>query len=689
MENPQPRGSVLLSAPLVLFLMVAVGASADINSGIRAYYSVDGDTGEEAFGHDGILRGGATFSDSVVKLGTHSLDVGTVSQARYLEIPLEHSGEMTFSAWVYLDQASHNSDRRAIVESAGDGEDPWRHVSIEVGTDNRIRMVCRQAGGANPVVSIGPTSGSFPLQQWVHVVGMSYGPTIELWVNGVRVGIRSDCLGAFTTQLTDASYHVGVHRDAGRPWGGYIDEIGLWYRPLSEAEVGVLYNSGDGIAWPLGGTQPEPRTSDEPRIVLPPRGSSTVGLYDHIEDVFTAGPAHGMAAPAFSGAVQIAEEEIVFAPVSATAIGRFDASDNTFSTGAGTTAGDWRGAVRIPDGRVILVPWNSANVGIYDPVTDTLSMGAAHGLGGDQRWSKGVLTDEGTVVFVPFRASVIGIYDYVNDVYTNGPSHGQGDFAYAGGEKISDGRVVMAPWNNVNVLIYDPVVDSFITRSLGTTGTGGNERFNGVVALPNNGALIVPFRSTILGWFDGDTDTATVEGYVDRLATVGKFRGGAYVGDDRVILSPYASGYVGIVDTSTMKYINGAPHLSGGGAYSEGLIALQAFTPDEEVGPTIPPLPKSLEEGFNQTGEAWGVGGISFAGVGMVQLLWGLGLLAGGMIIFIRRGGDSFLVVGIGALVILGLLVVLGVMPEFVLLLLVFGMMLYAGTKFFGGKSDE
>jgi len=42
---------------------------------------------------------------------------------------------------------------------------------------------------------------------------------------------------------------IGENPDArGRYWNGLIDDVALWDRPLSESEIGALYNKGVGAA---------------------------------------------------------------------------------------------------------------------------------------------------------------------------------------------------------------------------------------------------------------------------------------------------------------------------------------------------------------------------------------------------------------------------------------------------------
>lgn len=84
---------------------------------------------------------------------------------------------------------------------------------------------------------------------WHHVVYKESSGNYELWVDGIN-----DINGTFSKPaLTTNSLNLG---SLIRPVSGYtdcvIDEVGIWSRELNSTEVSKLYNSGNGLAYPLG-----------------------------------------------------------------------------------------------------------------------------------------------------------------------------------------------------------------------------------------------------------------------------------------------------------------------------------------------------------------------------------------------------------------------------------------------------
>ena len=60
--------------------------------------------------------------------------------------------------------------------------------------------------------------------------------------------------------LVSASFAAGRPGDVnGSYWDGRIDELGVWGRVLSPAEISELYNAGAGLAYPFGSPAGPPR----------------------------------------------------------------------------------------------------------------------------------------------------------------------------------------------------------------------------------------------------------------------------------------------------------------------------------------------------------------------------------------------------------------------------------------------
>jgi len=86
------------------------------------------------------------------------------------------------------------------------------------------------------------TGPIIPADTFVHLVATYDGSVLRLYVNG-----------AFIAQATDAALPVGWHLDVFEitaettGLASVLDEVGVWGRVLTDAEIEVLYNGGDGF----------------------------------------------------------------------------------------------------------------------------------------------------------------------------------------------------------------------------------------------------------------------------------------------------------------------------------------------------------------------------------------------------------------------------------------------------------
>ena len=84
---------------------------------------------------------------------------------------------------------------------------------------------------------------------WQHIVGTYDGSDVHtgitLYVNGAKPAQTTSLNGSYTAMEDTASeLRIGTSQQNAFYWGGNIDEVSLWDKELSSAEVTTLYNSG-------------------------------------------------------------------------------------------------------------------------------------------------------------------------------------------------------------------------------------------------------------------------------------------------------------------------------------------------------------------------------------------------------------------------------------------------------------
>ena len=86
---------------------------------------------------------------------------------------------------------------------------------------------------------------------WYHIVTTYASGTCLIYVNASSIGLTNS---GGTTSIFDntTAFTVGARADPLEYFHGSIDEVGIWNRVLSAAEVTTLYNGGAGNQYPFG-----------------------------------------------------------------------------------------------------------------------------------------------------------------------------------------------------------------------------------------------------------------------------------------------------------------------------------------------------------------------------------------------------------------------------------------------------
>lgn len=241
------------------------------NAGLRqnliAYYPLDGNTLDASGnGRHGILNGPAPFVEGVVGQGVQ------FDGASYINCgiwnPSEATGNLAISVWASWDGGG-DVWHGIIGKSNAWGVDNMMWI-LEGTTDttwvNYGDVEFKQAGAWAPLRFNMPDDGTLK-----HVVVSCSNTNVAMYVDGEIVGSGSLPFG----NKTDAGLQIGAtNKGGGNRWSGLIDEVCIWDRPLTEAEVRQLYAGGDGASlpgpawWQAVGPNPDGTAPIDPEVDL-------------------------------------------------------------------------------------------------------------------------------------------------------------------------------------------------------------------------------------------------------------------------------------------------------------------------------------------------------------------------------------------------------------------------------------
>jgi len=208
-------------------------------SGLVSWWPGDGNANDIWEGNEGTLVGGTTYTAGMVgpAFDLNGIDAGvTIPHRNDLNVnPGGFSGDFwmksngTPSGQVLLVDKSHG-----FADSTG-----W----LFQGNSNSLGFaIGAGGGGAGNFIGVGSTVNPFD-GQWHHIAGTWDGSTIRFYVDGVLQGTQP-----FTTPVNNTRpMNIGYSWGGGAPqrfFDGQVDEVEIFNRALSVAEIQSMFNAG-------------------------------------------------------------------------------------------------------------------------------------------------------------------------------------------------------------------------------------------------------------------------------------------------------------------------------------------------------------------------------------------------------------------------------------------------------------
>jgi hypothetical protein len=263
------KSSILvISAVVVCVLTIPHGAQAAITDGLLGYWPMDENSGTAAFdnsgrGNHGVLLNGPAWTTGKVgnALDFHgggnemvNLNTDGVLDSGKIPAILMPTTAVSVSAWVKADTFDYYRgifwDGFWTGTTNQSGFSLWQWTS-PTGWDWWVKTI--GAGGIYSWIQRGGTAGV-----WTHLVGTfsSTQNRAQLYINGALAGTSN----TNTSQPIDWdpipwNVAIGCYNDDNEAIGfdGIIDEVAVWNRELTGAEITSLYNGGAGVALDVPG----------------------------------------------------------------------------------------------------------------------------------------------------------------------------------------------------------------------------------------------------------------------------------------------------------------------------------------------------------------------------------------------------------------------------------------------------
>ncbi len=218
-----------------------------LTTNLVSYYKLDESSGNasDTVGANNLTNNGTTgYASALINNG---IDLGTTNSSKWLSSSTEYgisaTGAITISLWLKMRTEISSSEQCFLARSVINASGSSIQMSYEYNSGTR-RVRFLRYGSTNSLQYYTITMGT---ANWHHFVVTFDGSTILGYVDGVQ---RTTEANSGTQSIGGTAMSVGatggtLHTSA------YMDEIGVWSRALSGAEVTSLYNSGAGLAYPF------------------------------------------------------------------------------------------------------------------------------------------------------------------------------------------------------------------------------------------------------------------------------------------------------------------------------------------------------------------------------------------------------------------------------------------------------
>ena len=215
------------------------GTPIQAPAGLVAWWPGDGNANDMVGGNHGTLRGSATFAPGMVgQAFSFDGQLAYVEVANTSNLQISASSPATLDAWIFPTsfpsvEGIPDADRAAPVTAAMDGYYALQYFD----TNEVFRAHVHTA--TNWIYADAPFS--LALDTWTHVAQTWDGATLKVYVNGQLIGS-----GARSGPPNAVRGHLFIGTIHGHLFAGRIDEVSIYNRALSFAEIKAIYDAGSG-----------------------------------------------------------------------------------------------------------------------------------------------------------------------------------------------------------------------------------------------------------------------------------------------------------------------------------------------------------------------------------------------------------------------------------------------------------
>src|ERR1700730_5491445 len=200
--------------------------------GMVSWWQGEGDAVDSKDGNDGTFNGTPAYGPGEVR------QAFSFDGSSWVSVPAPSSLDLTqftLDAWIY---PTTTSGIRYIIDKESPGNnDSNYYLALEDGNTIEFGFNPGQYQSIDSTVAV-------PVNAWSHVTATYDGTTLKLYINGV-LSVMADAASGFQTPPTGQPFAIGIRNiDFSDGFVGLIDEVEVFSRALTDAEVLSIYAAG-------------------------------------------------------------------------------------------------------------------------------------------------------------------------------------------------------------------------------------------------------------------------------------------------------------------------------------------------------------------------------------------------------------------------------------------------------------
>jgi len=222
---------------------VTIGSSVNLTNGLLAWYPFNGNANDESGnGNDGTINGASLTADrkgnSNSSYSFDGVDDFIVMNSNNNELDLFENCCLSIAAWINID----NTDKQYGIFTNSNYNETLQQYALKVESNSKLYFL--SGDGLFESNGINYSTSNIDVSSWTHVVVSYDGNTLKLYLNG-SLDFENEITDDFPETPSSSAF-------IGNSWGsnndlfpGRIDDIGIWNRALTDAEIQALYNETD------------------------------------------------------------------------------------------------------------------------------------------------------------------------------------------------------------------------------------------------------------------------------------------------------------------------------------------------------------------------------------------------------------------------------------------------------------